>query len=604
MYVVAPWSDFEPQQYRFADYAAYFRKVKRALLTAMAAPATDDTYPDPIEHCDICRWREACDKRRRDDDHLCLVAGISKIQINELKARDIATVQGLAGMPLPLEWKPDRGSADSYIRIREQARIVVEARETGDRKFELLPVETGFGLTRLPEPSEGDVFLDLEGDPFVGEHGLEYLFGYLFKDAHGALVYEGDWAFTRADEKRAFEKFVDFVMARWALFPGLHVYHYAPYEPAALKRLMGRYATREEEIDRMLRAGLFVDLYQVVRHGLRASVESYSIKRLEPFYGFERQTPSDRCKCRACQSPGESRARAMRRRLPRRPRQRCAPTTRTTAVPPWPCATGSKRIGRSSSLTATDVPRPQPGDGAPNEKITDWLIKINALIERLTADVPADPGRAESRSSRPVGSWPISSIGTAGKKRRCGGSISGWPISRPKICSTSAPDSPVSSLSGRPAAPPRRRSIATVFRRRRPRFAAARNSAISAAPNSARSRRSRLRTTPSISRSGRTPPASIRRPCSPTAYVGGQVMAEALVRIGDYVAEHGLRGDGPYQAARDLLLRESPRVGGEPLHRAGETTVEAAVRLCAIWRAAFCPIQGPPARARPSPARR
>ena len=105
MYVVAPWSEFQPQQYRFADYAAYFRKVKRAFLMAMAAPATDDTYPDPIEHCDICRWREACDRRRHDDDHLCLVAGISKIQIHELKARDIATVQGLAGMRLPLEWK-------------------------------------------------------------------------------------------------------------------------------------------------------------------------------------------------------------------------------------------------------------------------------------------------------------------------------------------------------------------------------------------------------------------------------------------------------------------------------------------------------------------
>jgi len=291
MYVVAPWSEFHPQQYRFADYAAYFRKVKDALLTAMAAPATDDTYPDPVEHCDICRWRESCHKRRRDDDHLCLVAGISKIHINELKARGIATVQGLAGMSLPLDWKPDRGSADSYIRIREQARIVVEARAAGAGKFELLPVEIGFGLTRLPDPSGGDVFLDLEGDPFVGEHGLEYLFGYLFKDAHGALVYEGDWAFTRADEKGAFEKFVDFVMTRWAQFPSLHIYHYAPYEPAALKRLMGRYATREEEIDRMLRAGLFVDLYQVVRHSLRASVESYSIKRLEPFYGFERETP-------------------------------------------------------------------------------------------------------------------------------------------------------------------------------------------------------------------------------------------------------------------------------------------------------------------------
>jgi hypothetical protein len=39
---------------------------------------------------------------------------------------------------------------------------------------------------------------------------------------------------------------------------GIHIYHYAPYEPAALKWLMGRYATPENEIDKLLRAGLFV----------------------------------------------------------------------------------------------------------------------------------------------------------------------------------------------------------------------------------------------------------------------------------------------------------------------------------------------------------
>ena len=165
--------------------------------------------------------------------------------------------------------------------------------KSGVRKFELLPVEVGFGLARLPEPSEGDVFLDFEGDPFVGEHGLEYLFGYQFRDEGGQWAYTGDWAFTREDERRAFERFVDFVMARWQAHPGLHIYHYAPYEPAALKRLMGRYATREEEIDQMLRARLFVDLFSVVRHSVRASVESYSIKRLEPFYGFERQAALD-----------------------------------------------------------------------------------------------------------------------------------------------------------------------------------------------------------------------------------------------------------------------------------------------------------------------
>ena len=78
MYVVAPWSEFQPQQYRFADYAAYFRKVESVLSTAMAAPAKHDTYPDPIKHRDICRWREFCDKRRRDD-RLCSVCISQKI---------------------------------------------------------------------------------------------------------------------------------------------------------------------------------------------------------------------------------------------------------------------------------------------------------------------------------------------------------------------------------------------------------------------------------------------------------------------------------------------------------------------------------------------
>ena len=63
--------------------------------------------------------------------------------------------------------------------------------------------------------------------------------------------------------------------ARW---PDLHVYHYAHYEPTALKRLMSEHATREEELDDLLRREVFVDLYQVVRQSLRISHASYSIK--------------------------------------------------------------------------------------------------------------------------------------------------------------------------------------------------------------------------------------------------------------------------------------------------------------------------------------
>lgn len=592
MYVVVPWSEFGPQQYRFVDYAAYFRKVKRALESAMAALPVGDTYPDPIEHCDICRWREACDQRRHSDDHLCLVAGISKIQINELKSRGIATVQSLGAMPLPLAWKPDRGSTDSYVRVREQARIVAEARAAGTGKFELLPVEIGFGLTCLPEPSDGDVFLDLEGDPFVGEHGLEYLFGYLSKGKNGALVYEGDWALTRADEKRAFERFVDFVMGRWAQFPSLHIYHYAPYEPAALKRLMGRYATREEEIDRMLRARLFVDLYQVVRHALRASVESYSIKRLEPFYAFDRATPL---------TEANSALAALQANLELGDAPAVSDETKATvrAYNEDDCRSAARlrdwlEIQRTNLVAdGIDVPRPQLGDGAPNEKITDWLIRINALIERLTTDVPADPAeRNEEQQAR----WILANVVDWHRREE---KAVWWEYFR--LAALSAEDLIeeraglsglvfVGAVGGTAKAP--------IHRYRFP----PQETEIRGGEELCNLGGAKLGRVEAISFTDDTIDIKKRQDSAglhPQAvfahsYVGAEVMAHALARIGDYVVDHGVPGDGPYQAARDLLLRESPRVGGEPLHRSGETTVEAAVRLCEHLAGGVLPIQGPP----------
>jgi len=202
MHVVTPWSNFEPQTFRIADYGAYYRKVKRGLEQSLTDNTIEDTYPDPKQHCDICRWYWDCDARRRQDDHLCLVAGITKVQINELKRRGIGTMAELAEVPLPLAWKPDRGAAKSYERIREQARVQIQGRTTGRPVYETLPLAPGFGLTRLPFPSAGDVFLDLEGDPFVGDGGFEYLFGCVFTSADGTQTYKADWALSREDEKR------------------------------------------------------------------------------------------------------------------------------------------------------------------------------------------------------------------------------------------------------------------------------------------------------------------------------------------------------------------------------------------------------------------
>jgi len=57
--------------------------------------------------------------------------------------------------------------------------------------------------------------------------------------------------------------------------------------------IVGQQWDRAAGMDRMLRAGIFVDLHRVVKQGVRASVEEYSLKKMEAFYGFKRQTSLD-----------------------------------------------------------------------------------------------------------------------------------------------------------------------------------------------------------------------------------------------------------------------------------------------------------------------
>jgi predicted RecB family nuclease len=287
MHVVVPGRDFEPETYRADDYLAYYRFAKTRLEEAVDSDPGSATYPEPCSQCEICAWWGHCNRRRHDDDHLSLVAGISGIQRRELSDWGIDTLAQLAHLAVPLERRPARGSSDSLVKIREQARVQFEGRDRGEPVHELLPRETGHGLAALPDPSPGDVFLDLEGDPFAAEGGFVYLYGFSTTDLD-TRAYQARWAFTSSEERAGFEWLVDSIMTRWEQYPGLHIYHFAPYEPSMLKRLMGRYATREDEVDSMLRGGFFIDLYAIVRRAIRAGVESYSIKELERFYGFER----------------------------------------------------------------------------------------------------------------------------------------------------------------------------------------------------------------------------------------------------------------------------------------------------------------------------
>ena len=196
MWVVTPAAGYEGECYRVAEYSAYYRFVKRELSKAATSVKTE-TYPEPVEHCNVCRWFAECNGRRHADDHLSLVAGIRTQQRGQLEEWGIPTMAALAKMPIPLKKKPQIGAREGYERAREQARVQVEGRTEKRPIHEpILPVGEGMGFCRLPEPNRLDLFVDLEGDPFAGTHGQQYLFGLAARRVNGKLHYEKRWTLT------------------------------------------------------------------------------------------------------------------------------------------------------------------------------------------------------------------------------------------------------------------------------------------------------------------------------------------------------------------------------------------------------------------------
>ncbi len=277
----------EERAFRLSDYLAYYRHLKQRFVTEemrRESASEASVYPLKVGHCAVCPWNDTCTAKRVADDHLTLVARLGRDQAEKLQKHGIASVVQLAATSDTA--RPDGMSAETFFKLRRQAKLQVHGRTHGPT-YELLPHQPyeGFGL--LPPPDPGDVFFDMEGDPlFEPARGLEYLFGCWMPGE----PFKAFWGVTRNAEKEAFEAFIDFVIERRRLHPAMHIYHYANYEKAALRRLAQVHGTREEQVDNLLRGEVLVDLYAVVRQSIAISEDSYSIKRLERFYPLERRT--------------------------------------------------------------------------------------------------------------------------------------------------------------------------------------------------------------------------------------------------------------------------------------------------------------------------
>ena len=589
-----------PERFPVQHYIAYFRKVRNEFEKAWKLDG--QTYPEPVEHCDVCSWSPICDERWRSDDYLSLVAGITRNQRKQLGERGVGTVVSLANLTLPIKPKMERIGDAALLRIHEQARIQVKGREEGHLLYELLNNEEAEkGLAALPLPSPADVFLDLEANPYVLGEGLEYLIGMVTirGDSNAETIYERLWAFNRGEEKKAFETFIERIMQRWRQQPGMHIYHYAPYEPTAIKRLAGRHGTCIDEVDELLRAGVFVDLYRVVRQGLRASVESYSIKRLEPLYCFTRAVPLreanvalNNFEAALALGGSQDEIRELLKTVEGYNRDDCVSAF---LLRQWL----EDRRKELEAKTGRALPRPKVKSGEAVEEVAERVREVRALMARLIAGLPAEEAewtpenracwllaqmlewhRREDKSA-----WweyfrlcELSDDELQQDNDALGGLVYVGEVGRVKR-----------SIIHRYRFPPQDHTIDRALKVSDPRTRKGVGE-IWGIDNGER--------TIDLTRAAASlvphPTALV-----PINLIDPDAMQGSLLRLGNEVAQHGVAGPGRLQAARDLLLRERPRalkcalkslIGGN-----GQLTEAARdlVRTLAD-EASVLPIQGPP----------
>ncbi|GAA1464599.1 TM0106 family RecB-like putative nuclease [Microbacterium thalassium] len=419
--------DGSVSEHRVTDLMPVFG-LRRARLEALIADRRLDegaagepvAWGDPrgdlgVLACGRCATCEIEVTATRD---LLLVAGMRPVQRERLRDAGIVTIDDLASA----RSGPEGMRHEVFSMLRTQARLQLEspagvpqpsaseaasAAEAGGSgtaavaatatavapaPVPVFEVVAPKALAALPRPDLGDLFFDFEGDPLYTESpaagesatwGIDYLFGWVdMREEYGAL-----WAHSFADEKQALEDFLDMVALRREQHPGMHIYHYAPYEPTHLLAMAARYGAREADVDRLLRDGVFVDLYPIVRRALRVGSRSYSIKKLEPLYMGDEVRTSDVQKgddsivqyveARGLRDDGhEAEAAAILADLADYNRYDCVSTRR---LRDW-------LVDRAREAGLRPSPNPEPAEAAYEPSLR--ALTLDALALRHTPDSP------------------------------------------------------------------------------------------------------------------------------------------------------------------------------------------------------------------------
>ena len=280
--------DFVSEEVQVNQVNEYF-KTHKLNYEEFLKKDVEKIKPIKCSFCQICKWKDECDKIWIKEENLNQVGSLSKVHLKKLNLINIKTISDLA--------KQDRSKILKGFRKEISYKLITQAKlqkdysNTQKPTYEYVPenIISKKGFNLLPQISECDLYFDIESiEDHVYPGGLEYLFGLYYKE-NGEGKFKAFWSHTKEQEKQTVIEFFDFCKKHFKKYPKSKIYHYGSYEITALLKLTSLHKVKEIEYDNFLRLNKFVNLLNVNRQGIYVSENSYSLKNMEIFYGFERE---------------------------------------------------------------------------------------------------------------------------------------------------------------------------------------------------------------------------------------------------------------------------------------------------------------------------
>lgn len=223
------------------------------------------------QRCNLCHWHSHCYSEAKSQQHLSLVPGVTPSRYESLREIGVESLKSLATFsPLKIGTEID---LDLAFTLKQQAVSILQnqaiLRSNQNLLEDLLILNT----------NSIELYFDIEAEP---DRNLDYLLGVLLVDRKNNT--ENFYAFLAEkpeDEGKIWQQFLDLVNA----YEDAPIFHFSEYEVETIQRLAKLYQTPFKQIDRLLIRS--IDLHRLVVDSVTLPVESYSLKSLANWLGFE-----------------------------------------------------------------------------------------------------------------------------------------------------------------------------------------------------------------------------------------------------------------------------------------------------------------------------